>query len=161
MFAGDFNKTKNTLFDVLLKSILKGWAGEHKACWTWLSASEVVVLDQIKAKALKVTEQILQDFIEIPVDYCGWVSVNKRDFFPCKKIIGLMLAELETFWSTARNRHQERRFKSIKTELTKDLLLLEQTWSYKREKNNIERAEASREARIEKRTNTGQYRNIG
>jgi hypothetical protein len=162
MFAGNFAKTKNALFDVLLKSILRGWAGEHKACWTWASASEIVVLDQIKAKVLRVTEQVLSDFIEIPVDYCGWVSVKKTDLFPHKKIIALTLAELETFWSTERNRHQERRFKSIKVELTKDLLLLETIWSYKNEKiSNEERADASREARLEKRATTGHYRNLG
>lgn len=130
MFCGNYQVAKEQLYEAVLKGIKTGWSGEHLACWSWKSSSELVLLNKIKEKAQLLTDKILSDFVEIPVSYCGWVSQRKGAVFPYVKILTLALAELETFWSTTnRNKYQEKRIKSIQKELKKELQLLDFAWS--------------------------------
>jgi len=154
MFCGNYQTAKDTLFNTIHMAIQTGWSPEHhRVCWTWTSASELVLLGKIKEKVIIVVEQVLSDFVELPVSYCGWVASKLTDRFPCEKIMTLILAELESFWSTtAKTKHQERRIKSIKTELIKELQILDFTWRYNdEEKSTKEPRVHQRECRIARR----------
>jgi hypothetical protein len=138
VFVGNYQAAYEELFNILLQGILKGWAGNHVACWQWSSSSELELLSQIRVKVSTVVEHALVEFVELPISYSGWVKRKVNDPMPIKKILAHTLAELETFWST-KNKYQERRIRSIKHEVRKSLETFEYAWRRDEEASKTKR----------------------
>jgi hypothetical protein len=123
MFAGNKEVALKELEELIYRAVKRALS----TVFSWRLPSEQKLLEIIQQRSSLISNNLMADFIDLPINSWMYITQTGPFVLPCEKIVTEIVAEISLLWKY-KTKYQVKKLKLIKHELLVEFLLLAQAW---------------------------------